>query len=174
MLVDSAGRPVVLLAAADHLNGDTRMDESLLHTRLRAAVGSRSYREIGDLTGTNSETVRRYMLGQSPSVEFLTGLCGALSLNAEWVLTGRGPMHRGEVRGHALREANPHELLTAVAETLERLLERVERVEVFLQTLEVRLRANPPAGVPAGHAGATKAAVPLSERARGVADALPG
>jgi transcriptional regulator with XRE-family HTH domain len=135
------------------------MDESLLHARLRAASGPRTYRQISQLTGSNSETVRRYMLGQAPSVEFLSAFCTALNLNAEWLLTGRGPMHRGDVKGHTLREANPHELLNAVAETLERLLLRVERLEVFLQTLEVRLRAAPPApaasGVPSGHGAPT-------------------
>lgn len=132
------------------------MEESLLHTRLRAAAGPRTYRQIAQLTGSNSETVRRYMLGQAPSVEFLSAFCTTLNLNAEWLLTGRGPMHRGDVRGHTLREANPHELLNAVAETLERLLVRVERLEVFLQTLEVRLRAAPPApGVPSDHGAQT-------------------
>jgi transcriptional regulator with XRE-family HTH domain len=146
------------------------MEETLLHARLRAAVGSRTYREVGDLTRTNSETVRRYLLGQSPSVEFLSALGAALNLNAEWVLTGRGPMHRSDVRGHALKEANPHELLNAVAETLERLITRVERLEVFLQTLEVRLRAR--GGVPSGHEGKA-AGIPLPDRPRGIADALP-
>lgn len=141
------------------------MDQSPLHDRLRAAVGDKTYRQVADLTGTNAETTRRYMLGQPPSVEFLAALAAGLSLNAEWLLTGRGPMHRGEVRAHALQEANAHELLHAVADTLERLLTRVERLEVFLQTLELRLRARTP--VPSEHGG-QEAGLPVPQIARDV------
>src|SRR4051812_49952436 len=82
------------------------------------------------------------MQGQSPSAEYLAAVCSALGINGEWLLTGRGPMRHAEIRSQALREANATELLTAMAATLERLLDRVERLEVFLQTLEVRLRAS--------------------------------
>jgi transcriptional regulator with XRE-family HTH domain len=108
---------------------------------MRSLVGRRSNREIGDLTGTNAETVRRYLAGQSPSVEFLTALCVATQASPEWLLTGRGPMRQSQVRAHALQGANAHELLGAIAQTLERLIERVERLERFLQTMETRLRA---------------------------------
>lgn len=116
------------------------MSETMLHQRLRTVVGRRSYRELGQLTNTNHETVRRYMQGGSPSAEYLSGLCSALNINGEWLLTGQGPVHEAEIRAHALREANPSELLSAIAATLERLIERVERLEVFLQTMELRLR----------------------------------
>lgn len=134
------------------------MGESMLHQRLRTVVGRRTYRELSQLTNTNHETVRRYMLGASPSAEYLSGLCSALDINGEWLLTGQGPMHQSEVKTHALREANASELLSAIAATLERIIERVERIEVFLQTLELRLRggavsspdAAPAVSVPAG------------------------
>lgn len=114
---------------------------SPLHRRLKAAIGERTFREVGDLTNTNHETVRRYVQGQSPSVEFLSALCEALKINGAWLLMGQGPMHAGDARGHALQEANPHELLAAVADTLERLNDRVTRIELFVQTIETRLRA---------------------------------
>lgn len=114
--------------------------ESGLHDRLRIASGRRSFKEIGHLTGTHPETVRRYMQGQFPGVEFVAAFCTQLGLNGEWLLTGRGAMKVEDVRAHALREANASELLTAIAATLERLIDRVERIEVFLQTLETRLR----------------------------------
>jgi len=157
------------------------VEQSQLHVRLKAATSGKSHRALADLTGLPPETVRRYMLGQAPSVEFLTRLGAHLRLNGEWLLTGRGPMRSDDIRSHALREANAAELLNAMATTLERLIERVERVEVFLQTLEVRLRAHhtptpPIAPHPGGQAGdpapEPHPVVHVRERASGIADAL--
>lgn len=125
------------------------MPETALHQSLRTVVASKTYRELGDMTGTNAETARRYVLGQPPSLEFVIALCNKQGVNPTWLLTGDGPMRTGEARRHALREANAHELLAAVADTLERLAERVGRLEVFLHTLETRLRV-------AGAEGATQ------------------
>lgn len=80
------------------------------------------------------------MQGQAPSVEFLTSLCDGLGLNATWLLTGRGPMRATEVKSHVLKEANAAELLSAMANTLSSLIERVDRLEVFVQSMETRLR----------------------------------
>lgn len=142
------------------------MQDSQLHQRLKAAIGRRTFRELGTLTSTHPETVRRYMQGHAPSVEFLATLAAALKINGEWLLTGRGPMFAADIKDHALRDANPGELLAAVAATLEKLTERVERIEVFLQTLELRLRAG------AAHHGEA-GIVHVSDRVRSVADALP-
>lgn len=111
-----------------------------MHDRLRVAVGDRTYREIGKLTETHAESVRRYMQGQSPSVEFLAGLCGALGVSGDWLLTGEGPMRQSEIRDHALREAGTPDLLRAMSETVSRLIDRVDRLERFVQTAETRLR----------------------------------
>ncbi len=166
-----------------------------LHERLRIAAGTRSYRQMGDLTNTNHETVRRYMLGQSPSAEFLAATCDALEINAQWLLVGSGPMRRGEIRSHALGEAKVSELLTAMSNTLERLMDRVERLESFVQMLEVHYRAqggesaplptpsgqwanNPPIrGIEAPGPGDDDATPTLArgskERAAAIADAVP-
>jgi hypothetical protein len=117
------------------------MSISPLHERIFAVVGDRTYRSVGDLTGHVPETVRRYMNGAAPSVEFLSALCQAFDLNAHWLLTGQGPMRASEQTRHALKEANPGELLAAVADALEKLTERVDRIERFVQTLETELRA---------------------------------
>ncbi len=114
--------------------------ESPLHERLAAVVGPRTFRAIAELTGTNSETVRRYMQGQTPSVEFLASLCEALKINGEWLLCGRGPMKAEDVKSHALRSASGGELLGALVTAIERLTDRVDRLEVFYQTLETRMR----------------------------------
>lgn len=170
-----------------------------LHERLREAGGSKSYRHIGELTGTHPETVRRYMQGQAPAVEFVAAFAHAMGLNIDWLLTGRGPMKAADVKAHTLGEANASELLTAMANTIEDLITRVERLELFLNTLESRVRAawSPPASSPqtdrpaphlpyaaADHGQAQAQSSTIVEvkagdatdhrRAASIADALPG
>jgi transcriptional regulator with XRE-family HTH domain len=124
-----------------------------LHDRLQAAAGDKTYRHLAEVTGINHETVRRYMQGGAPSVEFIASICAQLGINYEWLLTGKGPMKSADVRGHALKTSTPSELLGAMASSVERLAERVDRLEVFVQTMETRLRAGGQAqlvGVPQG------------------------
>lgn len=128
-----------------------------------------TYRRIGDLTGTHPETVRRYMQGQSPSVEFVAALAGALSLSAEWLLTGRGPMKQEDAKNHALQNAKATDLLSAVATTMERVIERVDRLERYAQSLGVQLRAAQNGS--SNHHDAPRTAAPEA-RARLIADAV--
>ncbi len=116
------------------------MTTTSLHDRLSSVAGARTYRALGELTGTHPETVRRYMQGQSPAVDFLAALCHSMAINADWLLTGRGPMFASDLRSAALRDANPSELHAAMANTLTSLVERVARLETYCQTLETRLR----------------------------------
>jgi len=151
------------------------MPTTELHDRLNTAAGNRSYRHLSELPNTNAETVRRYMQGQPPSVEFLAALCASLAVNAEWVLTGRGPMRTADLRKAALRDAEASELLAAMARTIETLIDRVDRLELLMQMLEVRIRAAPLATslketLP--HAQDPRAAE-QTDRVRVVADALP-
>lgn len=149
-----------------------------LHERLEAAVGKRSYRVIGEMTDQHPETVRRYLQGQHPSVEFVSALCTELDLNANWLLTGQGTMRASEVRGHALHDADPRELLAAVANALETLTMRVDRIEVFVQSLETRLRVHQSDSVmtPTPEADSCVESKGSNDqgarRARGVADAI--
>lgn len=139
-------------------------------------VGRSTFRAVADATGLNSETVRRYMQGQAPSVEFLAALCSVYDVNAQWLLTGRGPIRQSDSRAHALREANPAELLSAIAEALERLTDRVDRIELFVQTMETRVRARAAGGsiIETKHQTAVETASDHpAERARGIADAVP-
>ena len=103
-------------------------------------VGQSTYRHIGELTGTHPETVRRYLQGQAPSAEFLIGVCRAFGVSANWLLNGHGPMRANEIRREALRQADAAELLTAMSETMTVLIDRVTRLERYVQTLETRLR----------------------------------
>lgn len=117
------------------------MELSALHERMRAVVGRMSNRALGEATSHNTETVRRYMQGAAPSVEFLAALCAKFDLSAQWLLTGRGPMRRSEARAFVLRQADSAELLSVIAEALERLTDRIDKVELIVRTLEARLRA---------------------------------
>jgi hypothetical protein len=140
-----------------------RMESSPLHDRLGAVLSGLSYRQIGELTGHNAETSRRYMQGQSPSAEFLATVCVKMGVNGAWLLTGRGPMKAKDVKAQALQQANVQELLKSLAETLERLIDRVDRLETFVHTLETRVRG-----------GAPEAGV-VTEQARGdMSDGEPG
>lgn len=134
------------------------METNGLHDRLKIVAGDRTYRHLSELTGTHHETVRRYMQGQSPGVEYLTALCVALGISAEWLLTGTGPMRRADVKAHALGEANASDLLGAMAGSIEKLIDRVQRIERFVQALEMRFRAAEPVGATGGAASSPGAA----------------
>ena len=162
------------------------MPTSTLHVRMLDAAGDRTFRALSAVTGVNHETVRRYMQGATPSVEFIAAFCEGLGLNANWLLTGQGPMKASEIKPDALLSANPTDLLTATAGNIEQLDERVDRLEVFVSTMESRVRAavlrgadapTEPAdpGTPESetpHAPQDPAG-PADDRARRIADALP-
>ena len=120
---------------------DSLVIQSPIHERLVTVAGERTNRRLAELTNTNPETVRRYMQGNTPSVEFLSAVCKSLAISGDWLLTGRGPMKLDEVKTESLKQADPSELLSAMAGNLERLCERVDRIERYMQTMEIRLRA---------------------------------
>ena len=111
-----------------------------LHDRLLQAAGDRTLRRVGELTNTHPETVRRYLNGHAPSVDFVSRLADALGLNLNWILTGRGPMRMAEVKPHVLRDANATDLFTHVALAIERLETKVDRLERYTQVLEIMIR----------------------------------
>lgn len=142
------------------------MVDATLHERLAAVAGDRSFRELGRLTGTNAETVRRYMRGQAPSVDFVAGLCRVTGTSPTWLLTGEGPRHAADARLSTMRGADPGELLAAFAGTIERAVDRLESLERYVQSLETRIRAM--AEVDDGEAGADG----VAERAERIAGAV--
>jgi transcriptional regulator with XRE-family HTH domain len=121
---------------------------------MRIAVGEHAtYRQVSDQTGTNAETVRRYLQGHAPSVEFVAALCRVFGISADWLLTGRGPMKAADLKTHVLGDSSAGELFTAVADNLERLLARVDRIERYVQMLETQVRGLGVApGTESGHA----------------------
>lgn len=116
--------------------------DSAFHERLNKAAGDASYRQLGKLTDTHPETVRRYMQGQAPSASFITNLCGALGISGQWLLSGQGPMHTKDLTTHALKSADPNELMGAVANILTQLIERMDRMERLVHHLETRLNVD--------------------------------
>ena len=137
-----------------------------LNSRLREAIGGRSLREIEELTNSSHETVRRYVQGHSaPSAEFIAALCTALKINAEWMLMGHGPMFRHEIRGATINDASATELLTTLAKTIEKLIERVERLEQYTMTLETRLRGSMPTVKAAGQRSHSSSGVRVADAA---------
>ncbi|MEL6739320.1 MAG: hypothetical protein AAFP26_01545 [Planctomycetota bacterium] len=118
------------------------MAQTELHRRLHLIAGAHSYRRIGDLTGTHPETVRRYMQGKAPSAAFLCSMCEVFDISAEWLLAGRGPARRRDMHSAALHEAGPCALLGAIASTVGRALERLDRVEASLKQADRVLEAS--------------------------------
>lgn len=143
-----------------------------MHERLRIATGNRTYRNIGEMTGTHHETVRRYLTGQPPAVEWLSRFCAVMGVSTEWVVTGKGPMKRSDARAHALSEANVSELLAAMSKMLERLMERVDRLESYSQTLELRLRSMQGLVEPKNLRATPLAGSADADRVSGVVDAV--
>lgn len=87
--LDSSDHPK---AEADLAAGSTAAAAwyDALRVRLRSAARGRTCREIGELTGTNAETVRRYLRTGRPCVRFLAAFCEAFELDLDWALFGRG------------------------------------------------------------------------------------
>ncbi|MEM8756474.1 MAG: hypothetical protein AAGF47_01665 [Planctomycetota bacterium] len=148
-----------------------------MHERLATAADGKTYKWVAEATGSHPETVRRYMQGQSPNIEFVTAFCRVFELNPQWLLTGESPMRRAEMRGFHLAEADPTDLMAAVAATLDRLTERLDRLELFCQQIDSRLRgavtddqprpaaseAEPKPGGPAGRIGRAVAKRPRAD-----------
>jgi hypothetical protein len=86
--------------------------EAALAARLRQASAGKSLREVGSVTSTNWETVRRYLAGGRVSGRFLATFSDAFGLNAEWLLHGVGPVQRLLDRENGVRGA----VLTAILE----------------------------------------------------------
>ena len=105
------------------------MPTSELHKRLQTAIGDRSFRQVSDLTGTHSETVRRYVHGATPSIEFALALSSALGVRVEWLLLGTGPMLQLHAADHLVRQATLSELFRALAHRFEEMEGRLTSVE---------------------------------------------
>jgi transcriptional regulator with XRE-family HTH domain len=101
------------------------MQRETFHDRLRLVVGKRSNREVGEITGCHPETVRRYLTGQAPSVEFVRLLAEKTNTDVGWLVSGRAqPVDPAKLSTEVEQLANR---LAAVEGQLRSLL--AERVE---------------------------------------------
>jgi transcriptional regulator with XRE-family HTH domain len=91
-----------------------------IHDRMAIACRGLNYREVASMTRFNHETVRRYLRGTAPSVQFIAHLARALALSTDWLLLGRGPMYRVEATDFALKEAGPERICVALGKHIER------------------------------------------------------
>jgi len=124
---------------------DTSKTTNLFHDRLILAAGDLSFRQLGEITETHPETVRRYMNGHAPSTVFLSKLCLNLGISGEWLLSGQEPMMTRDVPLYTLKNAKPDQLMLAVSELLVDLADRLERTEKLVhrdQGIELKLNAS--------------------------------
>ncbi len=59
--------------------------------RVIALIESKSRRDVARTTGVSTETLRRYLRGDSPSCEFIMALCEEFGVSAHWLMFGQGP-----------------------------------------------------------------------------------
>lgn len=65
-----------------------------LTMRIREVCEGRTNIGIGRQTGTHAESVRRYVHGARPSLDFIIGLALAYGISTEWLLFGTGSKDR--------------------------------------------------------------------------------
>lgn len=88
--------------------GLTPMEESL-RARVRAVCVGMSYRTLSEVTGTSTETVRRYMNGFKPSAIFLARICHAFEISPVWLLLGReAPLEREGLENKPIEDQLEH------------------------------------------------------------------
>lgn len=66
----------------------SEQDATRFVERLQLVCGHEPYRQIAKKTASCPETVRRYMHGARPSVQFLARVCEAYGVSADWLLFG--------------------------------------------------------------------------------------
>lgn len=90
-----------------------------------------SMHKLGTTLRINRETLRRMYADQKPSVELLARICEKFGISGEWLLTGKGPQRREELKKFALQEASPGELYQAVAQRLNCVEEQLARLAIL-------------------------------------------
>lgn len=90
-----------------------------------------SMHKLGTTLRINRETLRRMYADQKPSVELLAKICEKFAISGEWLLTGKGPQRREELKKFALQDASPGELYQAVAQRLNCVEEQLARLAIL-------------------------------------------
>lgn len=68
-------------------------DDAALLARLKRVSKDHPQAKLARLTGRSRTALTRYMQGAKPPLEFGAALVRELGVNAEWLLTGEGPMY---------------------------------------------------------------------------------
>lgn len=91
---------------------DRTDDEAALVKRVGEVCRAAGFLKVAGATGVTRETIRRYERGLSaPGGQFLRRLCEHLDLSAEWLLCGRGPRLRSELRTQVPENAGTEQFL---------------------------------------------------------------
>ncbi|MEK6703805.1 MAG: hypothetical protein AABZ53_16215, partial [Planctomycetota bacterium] len=112
-----------------------------------------SMHKLGTTLRINRETLRRMYADQKPSVELLVRICEKFAISGEWLLTGKGPQKREELRKYALQEASPGELYQAVAQRLSCVEEQLARLAILEAEKASRTSRVPPRHDPSAGSG---------------------
>lgn len=89
-------------------------------------VGDATLREVAHDCGIHRETARRYLHGATPpSLVFVAVFADKYGVSLEWLLCGRGPMARSQLRQFHLADASILDVCTALGTGVERALREV-------------------------------------------------
>jgi transcriptional regulator with XRE-family HTH domain len=93
--------------------------------RLKIIMGSVSGREFAAKLGKSSTTVNQYLKGRTPPADFIVLVCERYQIEHKWLLTGEGPMKRGE-EPKAAPGVIDEELLKEAIQAVEEYLEEIK------------------------------------------------
>jgi transcriptional regulator with XRE-family HTH domain len=100
--------------------------------RLQKLLGGRTAREVAERTGVHPETVRRYMGGMTPSVEFVAAICREFGVSGDWLLLDRGNMYPSS-EAASLEQITQPALFAEVLARIQRLKDQLPVVESFVR-----------------------------------------
>lgn len=120
---------LVVKFAKQEPQADVTDNLSAITRRVRVCVGSVAIAEVARRVAVHPETVRRYLNGQPPSIEFVQSLASRFGISLSWLMAGRGPMMERDVLMHTLSTATPLQLCQALGEKMAVIDERVTRLE---------------------------------------------
>ncbi|GEM_PF-4642813 len=110
------------------------MNDPNLTARIRVATKGQNTREVSYTTGVNRESVRRYLKGGKPSVEFIRQVCLRYNVLADWLILGEGPRTREELKSELLADLDSDRFAEAWAERFARVESRLIAIEHILTT----------------------------------------
>ena len=112
------------------------------YERLKVAIGSECAEDVAARTGTSLAEARRYLEGAPLDPGFLAAICRQYGVSSEWLIHGTGPMRQSDVKRFAVLQARSSSCLQSISAETDRLTVRLDRVEIMLNTLDVRLRVS--------------------------------